>query len=71
MVIFGNDIIPTTFRYKVSGFSGERQAKSKIGDSYGIYKFASATATGGRWLTPPPPSNICSQNQHKTVYSLR
>ena len=46
----GNGIIPTKFKYKVSGFSGERQAKLKIRDSCGNYEFV--TATGRR----PPPS---------------
>ena len=50
MVIFDDGVIPTTFRYKVSGFSGEQQEKSQIGESCGNSELV--TATGER---PPPP----------------
>ena len=50
MVIFGYCVIHTTFRYNLSGFSGEWQEKFQIGDSCGHSKFF--TATGG-W--PPLP----------------
>ena len=56
MVLFGNGGIPTTFRYKLSGFSGARREKSKIGDSCGNSEFL--TATGGR--SPPNLEDLFS-----------
>ena len=49
MVLFGYGVIPNTFGYKLSGFSGERQENPQIGDSCGNYELF--TATGGQ--TPP------------------
>ena len=49
MVIFGNVVIRTTFRYKVSWFSAEQQTKSQIKDSCGNSEFV--TFTGA--LIPP------------------
>ena len=63
MVLFGNGGIPTTFRYKLFGFSVKGQAKSQIRDSYGNSKLV--TATSGQ--SPPTPSNISSQHQQNTV----
>ena len=52
MVIFDNDIITTTFRYKVSVFSVERQEKSQIEYSCIIYKSATSANI---WPPLPPP----------------
>ena len=54
MVIFGDGGIITMFRYKVSGFSVERQSESQIGDSCENSEFVNII--GGR---PPPPFKYC------------
>ena len=63
MVLLSDDGLPTTFRYKLSGFLGERRAKSKIGDSCGNSKFVTST----RGLSPPNFEDIFSTPTEKSV----
>ena len=49
MVLFGDDGIPTIFRYTVYVFSGKRQAKSQMEYPCGVSELE--VATGDR---PPP-----------------
>ena len=42
MVLLDDGGVPTIVKYKLSGFSGKQQAKSKIRDSCGNYKFVTA-----------------------------
>ena len=60
MVLCVNGIIPTTFRYKMSWFSGEGQEKLQIGDSCGNSEFVTAILL---------PFGLCLLNANKWKYT--